>query len=146
VHGDLRVDNVLVTNDGVAQLNDFGLSHMLDVEGFRTPIIRNIRFTAPELMPIGMQTSDASPNFPTDIFSLAMLLLQLFHGPGGDVQSGLPYNHIPLRSGTEYDFKLLRRIHDPYANVTDPCSISIRHSCVSAGKGTHLLDQISHTS
>jgi len=112
VHGDLRVDNVLVSNDGTAQLNDFGISHVLDVQGFTTKIIRNIRFTAPELMPISDQTSDIHPSCETDIFSLAMLLLQLFHGPDKNVQSGLPYNHVRLRSGTEYDFRLLRRIHD----------------------------------
>jgi len=111
VHGDLRVDNVLVSDNGVAQLNDFGISHIIDVQGFTTKIMRNIRFTAPELMPITEETSELHPTFQSDIFSLGILLLQLFHGPDRDLQSGLPYNHVRLRSGTDYDFRLLRRIH-----------------------------------
>jgi serine/threonine protein kinase len=112
VHGDLRVDNVLVSDNGVAQLNDFGISHIMDVQGFTTKIMRNIRFTAPELMPITEMTSEIHPTFQSDIFSLAILLLQLFHGPDRDLQSALPYNHVRLRSGTDYDFRLLRRIHE----------------------------------
>lgn len=120
-----------MSDNGVAQLNDFGMSNIIDVQGFTTKIIRNIRFTAPELMPIEEKASDTKPNKETDIFSLAMLLLQvshcprhslvqtfinfpriqLFHGPDQNVQSRLPYNHVRLRSGTEYDFRLLRRIH-----------------------------------
>jgi len=111
VHGDLRVDNVLVSDDGVAQLNDFGISRIIDTQGFTTKIMRNIRFTAPELMPITEVTSEIHPTFQSDIFSLAMLLLQLFHGPNRDLQSRLPYNHVRLRSGTDYDVRLLRRIH-----------------------------------
>jgi len=111
IHGDLRVDNVLVSDDGAAQLNDFGISHILDVQGFTTKIMRNVRFTAPELMPIEEVESDVKPTFRTDVFSLAMLLLQLFHGPDKNLQNGLPYNHIRLRTGTDYDLRLLRLIH-----------------------------------
>lgn len=112
VHGDVKADNVLVTDDGVAQLNDFGISRMLDIQGFTTKILRNIRFTAPELMPIDEVQSEIHPTCQSDIFSLAMLLLQIFHGPDQDLQSRLPYNHVRLRSGIGYDFRLLRRIHD----------------------------------
>jgi serine/threonine protein kinase len=121
-----------VSDDGAAQLNDFGISHIVDVQGFMTKIKRNIRFTAPELMPIDEIESDVKSTFETDIFSLAILLLQvclcscqalfqirivtvchpqLFHGPDQNVQNGLPYNHIRLRSGGDYDLRLLRLIH-----------------------------------
>jgi hypothetical protein len=66
-----------VSDDGVAQLNDFGLSQIIDVQGFTTQIMRNIRFTAPELMPIAEVESEIRPNMQTDIFGLAMLLLQV---------------------------------------------------------------------
>ena len=121
-----------MSDDGAAQLNDFGISHILDVQGFTTKIMRNVRFTAPELMPIEEVESDVKPTFRTDVFSLAMLLLQvclcscqavfriciltirhpqLFHGPDKNLQNGLPYNHIRLRTGTDYDLRLLRLIH-----------------------------------
>jgi len=122
-----------VTDNGVAQLNDFGMSQLMDVKGFTTKIMRNVRFSAPELMPITEQKSDIHPTFETDIFGLAMLLLQvcllflsrahanthrsvcnsqLFHGPDRDLQSRLPYNHVRHRNGNDYDFRLVRRIHD----------------------------------
>jgi len=111
VHGDLHVDNVLVSDDGVAQINDFGMSRILDVRGFTTRVLRNIRFNAPELMPISEQPFDIRPAFGSDIFSLGMLFLQLFHGYDEDLQRSLPYNHVRLRSGAAYDLGLLRRIH-----------------------------------
>jgi serine/threonine protein kinase len=70
-----------VNDAGVAQLNDFGLSKLLDVQGFTTKVIRGIRFNAPELMPIDEVSSDIHPTFQSDIFSLAMLLLQVCPRP-----------------------------------------------------------------
>jgi len=112
VHGDLKADNVLVTDSGVAQLNDFGISRMLDVQGFTTKVMHSIRFTAPELMSITEEESDTKPTFQSDIFSLGMLFLQIFHGPDKDFQSGLPYNHVRFRQGIKHDFRLVRRIHE----------------------------------
>jgi hypothetical protein len=66
-----------VSNDGAAQLNDVGYSRLIDVQGFDEPVIRDVRFTAPELMPIDRETSDIPPSFQSEIFSLAMLLLQV---------------------------------------------------------------------
>jgi len=112
VHGDLNVDNVLVSDGGVALINDFGMSRILNVRGFTTRILRKIRFNAPELMPIREQPSDVGPTFGSDIFSLGMLFLQLFHGYDEDLQKSLPYNHVRFRSGAAYDLGLLRRIHN----------------------------------
>jgi serine/threonine protein kinase len=66
-----------VSDKGVAQLNDFGISHIIDTQGFTTKIMRNIRFTAPELLPIREVESEIKPTFQSDIFSLAILLLQV---------------------------------------------------------------------
>jgi hypothetical protein len=70
-----------VTDSGVAQLNDFGMSQLLGVQGFTTKVMRNVRFSAPELMPITEVTSDVHPTFQSDIFGLAMLLLQVRNYP-----------------------------------------------------------------
>jgi len=111
VHGDLRVENVLVSENGDAQINDFGMSRILETKGFTTTILRNIRFNAPELMPITEDTSDILPTYESDIFSLGILFLQLFNGYEEDLQKSLPYNHVRHRNGTAYDLGLLRRIH-----------------------------------
>jgi len=111
MHGDLKVDNVIVSDRKEAQLTDFGIGRIQDVKGFtsvnRTP--RNIRFTAPELMPINDDTSVIPPTPASDIFSLGMLLLQLFHSPDDNEQRRLPYNHI--RFVAHYDAPLVNRIH-----------------------------------
>lgn len=111
VHGDLRVENVLVSELGVAQINDFGMSRILETKGFTTTILRNIRFNAPELMPITEDACEILPTYESDIFSLGILFLQLFNGYEEDLQKSLPYNHVRHRNGTAYDLGLLRRIH-----------------------------------
>jgi serine/threonine protein kinase len=68
---------VLVTDAGVAQINDFGMSRILNMQGFTTKILHNIRFTAPELMSITEALSDIHPTFQSDIFSLGILFLQV---------------------------------------------------------------------
>jgi serine/threonine protein kinase len=68
---------VLVTDTGVAQINDFGMSRILGEQGFTTKIFHNNYFTAPELMPIKDEPSDVLPTFQSDIFSLGILFLQV---------------------------------------------------------------------
>lgn len=81
-------------------------------------------------MPITETQTDCRPTFQSDIFSLAMLLLQvcpsfrrfrvnahykchsqLFHAPSRDFQSGLPYNHIRFQQGGGRSIRLIRLIH-----------------------------------
>jgi len=110
MHGDLKADNVIVSDQQKAQLTDFGISLILDVKGFTTAnrAPRNIRWTAPELMPV--DDADVRPTPASDIFSLGMLLLQLFHGPDQDKQRRLPYNHV--RFIAHFDTALVKRIRE----------------------------------
>jgi serine/threonine protein kinase len=104
------VDNVIVSDRLEAQITDFGIGRILDVKGFTTYSPRNIRFTAPELMPAHESgVSNVRPTFQSDIFSLGILLLQIFHGPDPQPQRGLPYNHV--RFVPYYDVSLVMRIH-----------------------------------
>jgi len=102
VHGDLKADNILVSDKGVAQINDFGMSRIVDIEGFSAVTWRDARFNAPELITPG-QPNSVPPTFQSDIFSLGILFLQIFHGRDGNRESELPYNHIP-RDGYDPDF------------------------------------------
>ncbi|KDQ49565.1 hypothetical protein JAAARDRAFT_42738 [Jaapia argillacea MUCL 33604] len=91
VHGDLKGDNVLISDAGNALLCDFGLSRC--VEGIasitRTPTgidaFGNICFAAPELFNAG----DARPTLWSDVFAFGCLLIQIFTG------------HRPYRDLTE---------------------------------------------
>jgi len=111
IHDDIKADNVLISDKMPvqAQITDFGLAQILDVKGFTTMTQRNVRFTAPEPMPL--DDIATRPTRESDIFSLGILLLQLFHGPDQDRQRGLPYNHVLYRDGPGYEFGLMKSIH-----------------------------------
>lgn len=135
--------NILVSDDGTAQINDFGISQIMGVRGFTTRALRNIRHNAPEVLPINEVECDVRPTTQSDMYSFGILLLlvslvicfnyscltiivQLFHGPDRDAQRALPYNHIRLTNGTGRELRLLRLIHrgerpirDRYNSITD---------------------------
>jgi len=107
---------VIISDQLKAQITDFGISRILDVDGFttitRSP--RNVRFTAPELMLLDEGNPEAPmpavrPTPKSDIFGLGILLLQLFHAtPDSNIQRGLPYNHV--RSTAVFDLGLMLRV------------------------------------
>ena len=70
-------DNVIITDDGRAQINDFGHACIVGVKGFEDFVQRNIRYTAPELMPSNLHELDPLPTLESDIYSFGILLLQV---------------------------------------------------------------------
>ena len=109
----------MISDDNHAQISDFGIAHIVDVPvEFTRTINNNDRFEAPELMGTDSNPQlSAGPTFESDIYSLALLFLQvslnillapndlrvrliqppfdkLFHGPDKSKTRGLPYNHI----------------------------------------------------
>jgi len=107
IHGDLKVDNILISDSGDAQITDFGISVIPEIQGFTTVIPRNLRYSAPELSPIDEQSSIVNPTRESDIFSLGILFLQLFHGEA----KSIPYNHIPYNRHDPSEITLHRHIH-----------------------------------
>ncbi|KZP07047.1 kinase-like protein [Athelia psychrophila] len=109
IHGDLKVDNVLVSDSGDAQITDFGISVIPEIQGFTTLVPRNLRYSAPELSPIEFreESSAINPTRESDIFSLGILFLQLFHGAA----SSIPYNHIPYNPRDPSEINLHRHVH-----------------------------------
>ncbi|RXW24190.1 hypothetical protein EST38_g1647 [Candolleomyces aberdarensis] len=82
VHGDLRGGNVLISEDGVARLSDFGLSKFLtDCNKGLTSLPINPRWFAPEIL------RDKPLSKQSDIWSLGMTFLELLTGQQ-------PFGHI----------------------------------------------------
>ena len=67
----------MISDHCIAQISDFGIACILDVEGFTTLTQRNVRYTAPELMPISELVQDVRPTLQSDIYSLGILFLQV---------------------------------------------------------------------
>lgn len=92
VHGDIKSENVLVSNDGHAMLADFGLSTFIEktasdmrtLTGLRMQM--TLRFAAPELVfaPEVETLEDGSRAAPhgkttaTDVYAFAMTIIQAF--------------------------------------------------------------------
>lgn len=75
---------MVVSDQLKAQITDFGIAQIVDVRGFTTVTERNIRYTAPELMPEASDKLDSEASVTTipptkrsDIFSLGILFLQV---------------------------------------------------------------------
>ena len=81
IYFDASQDNILISDGprGVAQITDFGIARILDVQGYTTMTIRNVRYAAPELRPIDEEVDPRAvrPTPQSDIYSLGILLLQV---------------------------------------------------------------------
>ncbi|KLO11142.1 kinase-like protein [Schizopora paradoxa] len=85
VHGDLKCANILVSDYGIAQLADFGLSTVGDVgaaivDGSLSNSAGNPRWLAPELMFPEMFHGSGKSTRESDVYAFAMTALELFTG------------------------------------------------------------------
>jgi len=74
VHRDLKPSNVLLTDDGVAKVADFGIAAVLD----ETVATRTIRGSVPYVAP--EQATGGRPDARADVYGLGCLLFQLITG------------------------------------------------------------------
>ena len=81
IHGDLSGNNVLIDDEGNAQITDFGRASVLDTEEFMTSLIAgSVDFIAPELFSHGETQEEAdNSNFSSssDIYAFSMLIFQV---------------------------------------------------------------------
>ncbi|KAJ7666117.1 kinase-like domain-containing protein [Mycena polygramma] len=81
IHGDLKVQNVLVDKRGVPCICDFGISKIINDQGFTTASVGTAPSMAPELFFVvdGATEEDASPSTTksSDVYSFALLVLEI---------------------------------------------------------------------
>ncbi|KAF7979186.1 hypothetical protein HWV62_43104 [Athelia sp. TMB] len=103
----MNQENIMISDSGDAQIADFGVSIIPSLSGFTTVINWNARYSAPELLPI-TDSVPIKPTKETDIFSLGILLMQLFDGQ----PDCLPYNHFRVDQHRDpHEINLIRAIH-----------------------------------
>ena len=78
IHRDLRPGNVLVTENGMVKVADFGTSRFLEIAAHGTTVIGSPPYMAPEQF-------QGKAVFSSDIYSLGVTMYQMLTG-------GLPYN------------------------------------------------------
>jgi serine/threonine-protein kinase len=78
IHRDLRPGNVLVTDQGMCKVADFGTSRFLEIAAHGTTVIGSPPYMAPEQF-------QGKAVFASDIYSLGVTMYQMFTGV-------LPYN------------------------------------------------------
>ncbi|KAH8091683.1 kinase-like domain-containing protein [Cristinia sonorae] len=84
VHGDLHAGNILVNDNEVVCLTDFGMALISEGTGYNYGSIHGggaTRWTAPELIdPEAFGLESTRPTFPSDIYSFAMTAVELYTG------------------------------------------------------------------
>jgi serine/threonine protein kinase len=85
VHGDVRLDNIIITPKGSAKLLEFGMSAWTDAGQCRAEAAANPERLGPEAMPIVSymspeQALGGSADSRTDIFSLGVVLYEMLTG------------------------------------------------------------------
>ncbi|KAF7305854.1 TKL/TKL-ccin protein kinase [Mycena chlorophos] len=83
VHGDLKVQNVLVDANGRAVICDFGLAKIVNERGFTSNCIGTVAYMAPELFTVPGNHSRGrwtTTTKATDVYSFGLLGLEIFSG------------------------------------------------------------------
>ncbi len=80
VHHDVKPANLLLTTDGVVKVTDFGLAHILDVANTKAGQHPSGRFLGTPAYCSPEQARADSPSFPSDIWSYALAVLEMFMG------------------------------------------------------------------
>ncbi|RXW21872.1 hypothetical protein EST38_g3956 [Candolleomyces aberdarensis] len=78
-HGDVKTDNIMIHNDGRAQIVNFRSSELESL--IDLPIThqaqKNTRFCSPESLMLSLTENDVKPTFKADVFGFAMTMLQV---------------------------------------------------------------------
>ena len=138
IHRDIKPANILVTEDHRVKILDFGIAQLrrMDSEKTRNDLVMgSLGYMSPE-----QQTSSASITLQSDIYSLGVLMYELFTGslPMGKFEDPSAIDPILSKGLDEIILKCL----NPWPEDRPKNADEVKERCLMLLKGGHLsLDQ-----
>ncbi len=104
IHRDVKSDNIMITNDGVVKITDFGLATLKDVTSLTVSgtVLGTLEYISPE------QVQGLPVDHRSDIFSLGIVMYEMITGKipfKGDYQAALIYSILTETPQPLADYK-----------------------------------------
>jgi len=138
VHRDIKPSNVVLTHDWTAQLADFGMSRLTDIDRTMTKNIGTARYMAPEMLDADhVRDTGASSNTmrtlsqrraAVDVYSFSILMAAVFNGKR-------PYESVPATAVMCVNVYFLRKGMMPYLFSHRYCALF----CVATESSTRTF-------
>lgn len=134
IHRDVKAANILLNEEGVAKLGDFGVSEPLDTSARKRTIIGTLLWLPPEVI-------NHDPNYSTaiDIWSLGITIIEMGDGqpPYSDLEQSAALKEIANLDKPAPSFKDISRWPQ---NLTDFVSLCLEKDATKRKSAKQLLD------
>ncbi|KAJ7888281.1 kinase-like domain-containing protein [Mycena leptocephala] len=117
VHGDLKVQNVLMDEAGIPYICDFGISKIINRRGFTTASVGTLPYMAPELfIAFDLKEQDIyrSTTKSSDVYSFALLVLETLTS---EAPKGRPFR--PFMAAKDIQGLRPKRVDYDHEVITD---------------------------
>ena len=102
IHRDIKPQNVLILDDGLIKIADFGIAHALNSEELTqtNSVMGSVHYLPPE------QANGEQSTFKSDIYSLGILMFELLTG------------HVPFKGDNAVEIAI-KQMKDPIPSIRD---------------------------
>jgi len=145
IHGDLRASNIMINDDGVACVADFGLTFVIDHSEFTTSKIAGpARWTAPEILDPPEEFQNVPPySKASDMFAFGMAVIEIYTQkvPYSDRRNDSSVIFLIL-DGKRPDMPESLKENEPFRDIVQRCWEKEAGNRPTAQEVCSLLDEI----